>query len=107
MNLTLFWKAVRPLAIDYQSFVHVFDEVGISVAQADKLNPGEFPTRRWPLDKYVPDEYVVPLPSNLPPGTYTVDAGLWVQSEGWRLPILDESGVQDGDSAVLFTFRVE
>lgn len=107
LTLSLFWKALQPLSIGYQSFVHVFDESGTLVAQADKLNPGEFPTRRWPVDKYVPDRYVLVLPKELPPGNYTVAAGLWVQSEGWRLPVLDGSGRQVGDNAPLFTFRVE
>lgn len=107
MDLSLFWKAQQPLAIDYQAFVHVFDESGTLVAQADKLNPGEYPTRRWPLDKYVPDQYALALPPDLPPGQYTVSSGLWVQSEGWRLPVFDTAGQQIGDSAPLFSFRVD
>ncbi|MEZ4516265.1 MAG: hypothetical protein R3C44_05290 [Chloroflexota bacterium] len=44
ITLSLFWKATQSLDIDYQSFVHVFDETGALVTQSDKLNPGEFPT---------------------------------------------------------------
>ena len=55
--LTLYWKAQDELDINYQAFVHVFGPDGL-VAQSDKLNPGEFPTRRWPLDKYVRDEKI-------------------------------------------------
>lgn len=107
LSLSLFWKALRPLTIDYQAFVHIFNEAGELVAQADRLNPGEFPTRRWPLDKYVPDLYTIPLPANMPPGTYSVATGLWVQSEGWRLPVFSDAGEPAADSAPLFTFRVE
>ncbi|HEY1408446.1 MAG TPA: hypothetical protein VF434_05855, partial [Promineifilum sp.] len=105
--LTLYWKARRPLDIDYQVFVHVLDEQGNAVAQSDKLNPGEFPTRRWPTDKYVPDRHRLAIPEDLPPGNYTVAAGLWVQSEGWRLPVLDGNGQQIGDRVSLFTLKVE
>ncbi len=107
VTVTLFWQAQQPLAIDYQAFVHVLDARGGLVAQADKLNPGDFPTRRWPLDKYVPDVYRLALPGDLPPGEYAVAAGLWVQSEGWRLPVWDEAGRTIDDRHVLFTLRVE
>jgi hypothetical protein len=32
---------------------------------------------------------------------------MWVQTEGWRLPIFDEAGSQIGDSVPLFSFVVE
>ncbi|MCA9956463.1 MAG: hypothetical protein KC434_17160, partial [Anaerolineales bacterium] len=79
---------------------------GALAAQSDHLNPGDFPTRRWPLDKYVRDVHVLQLPPDLPPGEYTINAGLWVQAEGWRLPVLDASGSQIDDNSTLFTLRV-
>lgn len=107
VNLTLYWQALRALDIDYQAFVHILDANGELVAQSDKLNPGEFPTRRWPLDRYVSDQYRIALPPTLPPGVYTVAAGIWVQSEGWRLPLFDESGQSIGDRLELFSLRVK
>ncbi|RMH01573.1 MAG: hypothetical protein D6706_01630 [Chloroflexi bacterium] len=106
LSLTLYWKALKPLDINFQVFVHVLAQDGRLVAQSDKLNPGEFPTRRWPLDKYVPDQHIIELPAELPPGTYTVATGLWVQSEGWRLPLVNENGDQIGDNVSLFTLTV-
>jgi len=107
LDLTLYWQALRPLEIDYQNFVHVLNSEGGLVAQSDKLNPGEFPTRRWPVDKYVPDHHRLTLPADLPPGAYTVATGLWVQSEGWRLPVFDVDGQPAGDRATLFSLQVE
>jgi hypothetical protein len=107
LDLTLYWRAARQLDIDYQVFVHLLDASGTLVAQSDKLNPGEFPTHRWPLDKYVPDAHQLTLPPDLPPGDYTLAAGLWVQGEGWRLPVFDENDNQVDDRAILFTLRVE
>jgi hypothetical protein len=106
LDITLFWRALQPLDIEYQVFVHVLNSEGQLVAQSDKLNPGEFPTHRWPTDRYVPDAHRLSLPPDLPPGDYTVATGLWVQSEGWRLPVLDENGAPVGDSAPLFTLEV-
>jgi hypothetical protein len=107
IDLMLYWRASRDLDIDYQVFVHILDESGELVAQSDKLNPGEFPTHRWPLDKYVPDAHSITLPSDLPAGEYQVAVGLWVQSEGWRLPVFDEQGMAVDDQAVLFNLRVD
>lgn len=105
--VVLYWKALRPLEINFQVFVHVLAPDGTLVAQSDKLNPGEFPTRRWPLDRYVRDEHVLRLPQDVAPGSYDVRAGLWVQSEGWRLPLFDAGGQQVGDSFHLFTLEVK
>ncbi len=104
--LELYWKALNQLDINFQVFVHLLSSDGVLVAQSDKLNPGEFPTKRWPLDAYVRDEHYLALPPDLPPGEYRVTAGLWVQSEGWRLPLLVD-GVQVGDNVELFRLVVE
>jgi hypothetical protein len=107
LEITFYWRAERPLEIGYQVFVHLLDVAGEPVAQSDKLNPGEFPTRRWPVDRYVPDTHRLKVPADLPLGEYTVATGLWVQSEGWRLPVFDEGGQPVGDRADLFVLRVK
>ncbi|HOU40334.1 MAG TPA: 6-pyruvoyl-tetrahydropterin synthase-related protein, partial [Promineifilum sp.] len=106
VELTLFWQAQRPLDIEYQVFVHVLGPDGQPVAQSDKINPGDFPTHRWPMGKYVPDTHRLTLPADLPPGSYPVVTGLWVQSEGWRLPVFDAGGAVVGDAETLFTLEV-
>ncbi|MCA9958984.1 MAG: hypothetical protein KC443_08120 [Anaerolineales bacterium] len=107
VTVTLYWKAQVDLDINYQVFVHLLAPDGFLVTQSDKLNPGDFPTRRWPLDKYVRDVHVLHLPADLPAGNYTVAVGLWVQTEGWRLPLLDAAGAQIGDNQALFTLQVK
>lgn len=107
VEVTLYWQAQNSLPINYQVFLHVLGPDGVPVAQSDKLNPGDYPTRRWPLDRYIRDRHRIQLPADLPKGDYPLSAGLWVQSEGWRLPLLDASGQQIGDSLTLFHLRVE
>ncbi|MCB9422897.1 MAG: hypothetical protein H6667_24065 [Ardenticatenaceae bacterium] len=107
VGVDLYWQAERPLDINYQVFVHLLRTDGTLVAQSDKLNPGEFPTRQWPQDKYVLDHHQLHLPVDLPPGEYTIACGLWVQSEGWRLPLFDETGQQIGDHFVLSSLVVK
>jgi hypothetical protein len=107
LALTLYWQALRPLDIEYQVFVHVLGPDGQPVAQSDRLNPGDFPTHRWSTEKYVIDPHRLQIPADLPAGNYPVSVGLWVQSEGWRLPLFDESGNQIGDNFPLFTLLVK
>ncbi|MCP4427446.1 MAG: hypothetical protein GY803_23400, partial [Chloroflexi bacterium] len=47
------------------------------------------------------------LPPDLPPGEYVISVGLWVQTEGWRLPVFDENGRQIGDNFVLSSLTVK
>jgi hypothetical protein len=108
VEITLYWQAERPLDINYQVFLHILREDGSLIPpQSDKINPGEFPSKRWPVDKFVRDSHTLALPQDFPPGVYSVYAGLWVQSEGWRLPVLDENGEQMDDKFKLFTLVVE
>ncbi|MCP4425340.1 MAG: hypothetical protein GY803_12665 [Chloroflexi bacterium] len=106
VDVTAYWQAERPLDINYQVFIHLLRADGPLVAQSDKLNPGEFPSRQWPLEKYVRDEHHLQLPPDLPPGEYVISVGLWVQTEGWRLPVFDENGRQIGDNFVLSSLEV-
>lgn len=106
ITVNIYWKAQQPLDINYQSFLHVLQPDGSLLTQSDHLNPGDYPTRRWPTDKYVRDEFILIIPEDAPPGEYSVSAGLWVQAEGWRLPLLDASGNQVDDKAALFTLTV-
>lgn len=101
VDVTVYWSAQQKLDINYQAFIHLLAADGFLVSQSDKLNPSDFPTRRWPLDKYVRDTYVVTVPEGVSPGTYRLAAGLWVAAEGWRLPVLDENGQQVGDNFVV------
>jgi hypothetical protein len=114
IEVTLYWKAQHELDINFQVFLHLLSPPanpesgnGLLLAQSDKLNPGEFPTRRWPQDKYIRDTHRLTIPDDVSPGTYPLAAGLWVQAEGWRLPLLDEDGVQIGDHFVLQYLQIE
>lgn len=104
--IELYWKAQTAVEINFQVFVHLLTADGRLVAQSDKINPGEFPTKWWPADKYVRDTHWLSLPADLPPGEYRLTVGLWVQAEGWRLPLLVD-GQQVGDVADLLTLTVK
>jgi hypothetical protein len=100
IDLTLYWKAQQPLDANYQVFVHVLQTDNNVAAQSDKLNPGDFPTERWTLDKYVRDAHVLTIPDTIAPGTYQLTTGLW-QPETGRLPIIDSNGNAQGDFYII------
>ncbi|MEM8863555.1 MAG: hypothetical protein AAGD96_35050, partial [Chloroflexota bacterium] len=107
LELDLYWQAEVSQEIDFQGFVHLLNSEGVLITQSDKLNPGDFPTRRWTTDKYVTDEHLLKLPDNLPAGEYRLTAGLWVMNEGWRLPTIDDNGNVVSDAALITTITVK
>jgi hypothetical protein len=109
LQLTLYWQAKQSSDIEYQVFVHLLRADGSLVdgAQSDKLNPGDYPTSRWPLDQYVRDAHRIAIPPDTPPGEYWLSTGLWVQKEGWRLPVVNADGEQISDHYQLQMIRIE
>ncbi len=106
--LTLYWKATTPVPKNYQTFVHLVNPRDKLWGQPlrDKLNPGDFPTTLWPLDKYVWDDYATPdsvvrVQADASPGEYEIQVGLYTLSDGVRAPVFDADGNPVGDSVVL------
>jgi hypothetical protein len=100
-RVTLYWKALTPVPDRYQVFVHLRDEAGQVAAQSDKLNPGDYPTTRWPTDRYVRDVHRLSVPTDLAAGRYRLAVGLWNMAVGNRLPTYDAQGNELGDSVFL------
>jgi hypothetical protein len=101
LPLTLYWKATAPVPINYQVFAHLTRPLFILWGQSDKLNPGDFPSTRWPLDKYVWDDHRLRVLPGTPPGEYAIDVGLYTLGDGRRAPVFDASGAVVGDSVQL------
>lgn len=105
-SLVLYWHALTTVEKNYQSFVHVAQPLHTVWGQEDHLNPGGLPTERWPLDKYVWDEYEIRVRPETPPGEYKINVGLYLRSEGYRLERYDANGEAVGDSLVIDSIRV-
>lgn len=99
--LILYWQALRPLTVNYQSFVHLTYPSSISWGQSDALNPGGLPTTRWPLDRYVWDTHRVQVRPGTPPGIYTLEVGLYTLADGHRLTVQGPDGQVVGETVVL------
>lgn len=74
LQLDLTWGATAQPSKDYTVFVHVLDSGGKVVAQADSQpHGGDFPTSAWRPGDRIADSYALAVP----PGTYTVEVGLY------------------------------
>ena len=104
--VTLYWRALQPLETNYQSFVHVARPLHVLWGQRDHLNPGGLPTRQWPLDRYVWDEYTIQVLPGTPPGEYQLNVGLPSWAGGFRLKRVRADGDVIGDSVVIDTIHV-
>ncbi len=85
LQATLTWQATTAEARDLTMFVHIEDASGQVVAQTDRP-PAGYPTTEWRPGEIVVDQVTVPLPPDLPPGTYTVTTGFYY------LPTLERIG---------------
>lgn len=106
LPLVLYWRALVPMSENYQTFVHLAQPLHLVWGQEDRVNPGDFPTTRWPLDKYVWDAYEIRVPLGTPPGGYMLNVGVPLWAEGVRLPHLDKDGQIIGDSVVIAAVEV-
>lgn len=106
-RLTLYWQSKAPVVKDYTIFVHLLDSNGNIRAQIDRApRDGSYPTTAWDVGEIISDEYE--LPSDLAPGNYTIEFGMYEFPALTRLPITDANGKNLGDHLILpDTVRVE
>ncbi len=98
LYLTLFWQVEAHLPYDYTTFVHIRDQAGKTVAQVDAQPlSGDYPTSRWRVGETVIDSVVVPLPAELPAGTYRLLVGLYRWDTLERLPVIND---RTGENAI-------
>ena len=94
-------RATASVPVNYQVFAHLTRPDTVLWGQSDKLNPGDFPTTRWPLDKFIWDDHSLRVLPGTPPGDYRLSIGLYTLENGQRAPILDDRGQIIGDNVVL------
>ncbi|HEY64502.1 MAG TPA: hypothetical protein G4O02_08005 [Caldilineae bacterium] len=89
LQLTLYWKALRPPDRDYSVFIHLVDEVGIIQAQRDSYPAsGALPTTEWPVGPIIPDQHSIQIPETaIAPARLRVDVGLYHFADGIRLSV--------------------
>jgi len=110
LTFTLFWQAGdQPPTFDYALFAQLFDSAGNKVAQIDWQphdHIGLRPMTTWQPGEVLQDTQTLPLPVDLPAGTYTLLAGVYNWQSGERLPVVGEV-TEAGDTIVITTFALK
>lgn len=92
LNLELFWQTESSLEKDYTVFVQLLDRSGSLVAGQDSRPlGGYFPTQAWPVNEIITDVVRLPVPADVPPGEYTLIAGMYTLETLERLPVSDQN----------------
>jgi hypothetical protein len=112
LHLTLTWRALVSPRASHTVFIHLIDGAGRPVVGHD-YTPlgGSCPTYLW-FPKWLPgqtfiDPYRLDIPTDLPPGDYWLEVGMYGMTSLRRLPVVDLTGNLAGDRVILGLVRVE
>ena len=100
-TLTLYWRAEQPISNDYTLFLHVVDESGQRVTDADGPPlAGDWPTSAWVAGQAFADARRLSLPAGRAPGRYLLRLGFYEPASGVRLAAYRVDGTRWPDDAV-------
>lgn len=89
----LYWTlAGERIAEDYSSILTLHNAEGLAVVEVSAFMPGGLATSNWQPGYYVQDRLALELPPTLPPGAYTLYAGLYEADTGRRLDFINAEG---------------
>jgi len=99
LAVTLYWRALSPMHEDYSVFVHLLTENELIIGQRDVYpGRGSFPTTLWQPGDAIADTYIIPVsPTAFSPSQAVLEAGMYDQRTGARLPIRNAGGTPIGD----------
>ncbi len=101
VRVTTRWLATQDFIEEFTIFMHLVDDVGRLIAQADgPADNGNFPIRWWRQGDLVDDERTIHLPDGLAPGLYRLEYGFYRPGDGLRLPAFDAQGRPIQDAAL-------
>ncbi len=100
LRITLYWTCLAEVDDDYTVFVHLIgppnpSNQSVVWAQEDaRPGHGTFPTWRWRVNETIIDEYRLAVPSEVVPGQYEIEVGMYTLKTNARLPVTDEKGAR-------------
>jgi hypothetical protein len=102
LALTLLWRADSGPTLDHwKVFTHLLDSSSRVVAQRDAEPADNLrPTTSWKPGERIEDNYGITVPPNLPPGSYTLEIGMYA---GEKRAVFGG----EGDHLVLGTIEVQ
>jgi len=101
--VTLYWRAMKPIARSYKVFVHLIPQGASSpIAQHDsEPSNGTNPTNTWEAGDIVIDPRQVTIPQGTAEGEYAIWVGLY--SEDGRLPVSGAGQTTVVDNSIFIT----
>lgn len=104
LALILYWRALDTLPQNYAVFVHLVDQRGTIVTQADgQPRKGQAPMTTWEPRRPFTDVVLVPIDENVPLGSeYRLMLGIYDARTGARVPLQNSQG----DSITISSFKV-
>ena len=108
VNVTLYWRALSRLPVDYKVFTQLFGPDGEMYGQKDDFpGGGTLPTASWLEGEIVTDLYEISLDPETPHGIYSMSIGFYDPNTGERLPVVDTQGRTIADHVLIPQVRLE
>lgn len=109
VDIELTWQADAPAPRDYNIFVHIVDQQGNKVAQADgpPTHFGQYLTSQWQPGDAVTTAHRISLPASLAPGRYNIVVGWYYWETLERLAHMTAAGELAGDAVTIGQLDVE
>ena len=106
LPLTLFWRGEQKMDQNYVIFFHLLNDQGQTIAQRDTApRYGALNTSQWTPGDLIDDDQSLDLATNLPPGRYKLEIGVYLPADGKRLAVSEVPSEQPqssgGDSLIL------
>ncbi len=93
IEIKFLWQVRQPVPESYTTFAHVVDQAGNIWGQADRIPhiaDQVLPTPAWEKREWIGDTFQLSLNPDIPPGHYTLIAGLYNARSLERLPVIDQ-----------------
>ncbi|MBN1318860.1 MAG: glycosyltransferase family 39 protein [Anaerolineales bacterium] len=101
-SATLYWEALAPDGNDYTVFVHLLDDSGRLITQADSPpQDNHYPTSIWAPGEKIQDPHRLSLPNGLAGSRCQLAIGLYDPNTGQRLSAIRADGTRWLDDRVL------
>ena len=90
-QITVYWQALGIMERDYQVSLVLEDAAGHEVAKGGDVRPVgyNYPTFRWRPGQALAGRYTLPVPADLPTGSYYLSLGLYDAVDPNGLDIMD------------------
>jgi hypothetical protein len=90
ITITLTWRAIKPTATSLSAFLH---SIETDLVRRDSIpGTGNLLSTEWLPGETWSERYIIPIPDNTEPGTYTLIAGLYDREANHTLNAVDANG---------------